>query len=306
MSRHITTRLIQMVFVILGIATFLFILLRLSGDPALLIAGGESAAPEVVERIRNDLGFDRPILEQYWAFMVRLVRLDFGESYFLHEPAMELVLRRLPATLQLSLIAFSLTLILAFPIGIVSGVNRDSLLGRFLMILAFLGQTMPAFWLGIMLILIFSVRFHLLPSYGHGEVKHLIMPALTIAGFSMARIARLVRSGMIEVLSQDYIRTARAKGASEGIVIRRHAIKNMLIPIVTVFGMQIGFMVGGSVIAETIFSYPGIGSQLVQAVGNRDYPVVQATVFLVAVAVVVANLLVDIAYTFLNPRIRYD
>lgn len=272
----------------------------------MLIAGGESAAPEVVERVRQELGFDRPLHEQYFAFMARLARLDFGESYFLHEPAMDVVLKRLPATLTLSLVAFVLTLVVAFPIGIVSGVNPDSLVGRVLMIFAFLGQTMPAFWLGIILILVFSVRLHLLPSYGHGEAKHLIMPAITISVFAMARIARLVRSGMVEVMGQDYVRTARAKGAHEGLVIRRHAIKNMLIPIVTVVGLQIGFMVGGAVIAETIFSYPGIGSQLVQAVANRDYPVVQATVFVVAVAVVVANLVVDITYTYLDPRIRFD
>jgi len=174
------------------------------------------------------------------------------------------------------------------------------------MVLAYLGQTMPNFWLGILLILLFCVRFHLFPSYGHGELKHLVLPAITMSAFSMARIARLARSGMVEVMSQDYIRTARAKGLSETGVISRHAIKNMLIPIVTTIGLSIGFMVGGAVIVESIFSYPGVGSQLVTAVLNRDYPVVQATVFVIAVAVVTANLLVDITYTFLDPRIRYD
>jgi ABC-type dipeptide/oligopeptide/nickel transport system permease component len=304
MAKFLLSRFFQLVVVVIGIATLLFLLLHLSGDPAVVIAGGESASPEVVERVRQELGLNKPLIVQYGIFVSQMIRLDFGQSYFLREPALGIVLKHLPATIKLAGFSFLLTTLISFPIGIIAALYHDSWIGRLLLSLVYLGQSMPAFWLGILLILIFSVHLQWLPSFGEGGLKHLIMPVITVSSFAVARIARLVRSGMLEVMNQDYIRTARAKGVQESKVISIHAIKNMLIPIVTVIGMQVGFMIGGAVIAETIFAYPGIAGQLVRAVSNRDYPVVQATVFLVAVSVVTANILVDISYTILDPRIR--
>ena len=305
MTRYILVRLIQAVPVVLGVATMLFLLLRMSGDPAIVMAGGESASPQVIAAVKAKFGLDRPLYEQYWIFVSKLAVLDFGDSYSWHQPALQLVWSRLPTTLLLTGSSFLMSFLVGVPLGLVAALRRDTLEARFAMLIAFVGQSMPSFWLGILLILLFSVQLHWLPSFGSGDIRNLIMPVLTISGFSIARNARLVRSGLLEVMSEDYIRTARSKGNDERIVVMRHAFKNMLIPVVTVSGLQLGFLVGGAVLAETIFAYPGVGSLLVQSVGTRDYPVVQATVFIIAIAVVLSSLLVDILYTWIDPRIRY-
>jgi len=305
MTRYILVRLIQAVPVVLGVATMLFLLLRMSGDPAIVMAGGESASPQTIAAVKLKFGLDRPLYEQYWIFVSQLAVLDFGESYAWHQPALQLVWSRLPTTLLLTGTSFIASFVIGVPLGLVAALRRDTLEARFAMLIAFIGQSMPSFWLGILLILLFSVQLHWLPSFGSGDVRNLIMPVITISGFSIARNARLVRSGLLEVMNEDYIRTARSKGNDERIVVMRHALKNMLIPVVTVSGLQLGFLVGGAVLAETIFAYPGIGSLLVQSVGTRDYPVVQATVFIIAIAVVLSSLLVDILYTYIDPRIRY-
>ena len=305
MTRYIGGRLLQAIPVVLGVATMLFLLLRLSGDPAIIMAGGQSASPQAIEAVRQKFGLDRPLWEQYYLFLSQLVRLDFGESYTWHQPALSVVWERLPTTVILTGSSFVLSFVIGVPLGLVASLKRGTVGARLAMLFSFLGQSVPSFWLGILLILLFSVKLRWLPSFGSGDVWHLILPVVTISGFAIARNARLVRSGMLEVMHEDYIRTARSKGNRERVVVTRHALKNMLLPIITVSGLQIGFLVGGAVLAETIFAYPGVGSLLIQAVGNRDYPVIQATVFITASAVVLSSLAVDLLYTYVDPRIRY-
>jgi len=305
MTRYLAGRLMQAIPVILGVATMLFLLLRVSGDPAIIMAGGQSASPQTIAAVREKFGLDRPLWDQYAIFITQLVRFDFGESYTWHEAALGVVIARLPTTVILTGSSFVLAFVIGVPLGLVASLKRGSIGARVAMLFAFLGQSVPSFWLGILLILLFSVQLRWLPSFGSGDIRHLIMPVVTISGFAIARNARLVRSGMLEIMNEDYIRTARGKGANERVIVTRHALKNMLIPIITVSGLQIGFLVGGAVLAETIFAYPGVGSLLIQAVGARDYPVIQATVFITATAVVLANILVDILYTFVDPRIRF-
>jgi len=305
MTRYIAGRLLQAIPVLLGVATMLFLLLRLSGDPAIIMAGGQSASPQTIAAVREKFGLDRSLWEQYYLFISQLARLDFGESYTWHQAALSVVADRLPTTVVLTGSSFVLSFVIGVPLGLIAALKRGSVPARISMLLSFLGQSIPSFWLGILLILLFSVQLRWLPSFGSGDVKHLILPVITISGFAIARNARLVRSGMLEVMHEDYIRTARSKGNPERVVVTRHALKNMLIPILTVSGLQIGFLVGGAVLAETIFAYPGVGSLLIQAVGNRDYPVIQATVFITATAVVLSSLVVDILYTYVDPRIRF-
>ena len=250
------------------------------------------------------MGFNDPFLVQYGRFLAGAVRGDFGQSIRHGESAFHLVMERMPATFELAGAALALALCLSIPIGIVSAVRRNTTVDYASTIVALLGQSMPTFWLGIMLILVFSVQLGLLPSSGRGGVEHLILPAVTLGLFTTARITRLTRSGMLEVLNQDYIRTARAKGVSTSPVVWKHALKNAAIPIVTIVGIELGTLLGGSVITETIFAWPGVGRLSVQAIYNRDYPVVQAAVFLLATTFILVNLIVDLVYTSLDPRIR--
>ncbi len=288
-----------------GVSAVVFLLLHLTGDPATLLLPPD-ATPEDLARFRNALGFDRPLLEQYGRFLSGLLRGDFGQSLRYHQPALGLVVERLPATAELAFAALALALVVAFPAGILSAVKRGTAWDTLVITGALLGQSLPTFWLGIMLILVVSVTLGWLPAGGRGGLDHLVLPAVTLAGFSMARIARLVRSGMLEILSQDYIRTARAKGLAELVLLRRHAVRNMLIPVVTVIGLDLGTLLGGAVITETIFAWPGIGQLAISAIQFRDYALVQSAVFLVAAGYVLVNLLVDVLYTWLNPRIRLE
>jgi peptide/nickel transport system permease protein len=303
MSIYLARRLAQSLLVLLGVSFVVFIILYLTGDPALLLLPPD-ATIEDVARFRKAMGFDDPVLVQYGRFLGGALRGDFGLSVRHGEPAFPLVVERLPATLELTGAALVVALCLAIPAGIVSAVRRNTMLDYVSTVAALFGQSMPTFWLGIMLILVFSVRFHLLPSSGRGTLEHLILPAITLGLFTTARIMRLTRSGMLEVLSQDYIRTARAKGVADPPVVWKHALKNAAIPIVTIVGIELGTLLGGAVITETIFAWPGVGRLSVQAIYNRDYPVVQAAVFLLASTFVVVNLVVDVVYTYLDPRIR--
>jgi peptide/nickel transport system permease protein len=252
------------------------------------------------------MGFDDPLIVQYGRFLKGALRGDFGLSFRHNQPALQLVWDRMPATVQLTLAAMLISVSIAVPIGILSAVKRNSLLDHVGMVIALLGQSMPVFWLGIMLILIFGVKLRLLPSFGMGGIDHLILPALTLGMFTMARTARLTRSEMLEILGQEYIRTARAKGVPPWSVILRHALKNAAIPIVTVIGLEMGTLLGGAIITETIFAWPGVGRLTVQAIYNRDFPVVQAAVFTLACIFVLINFVVDILYTYLDPRVRYE
>jgi ABC-type dipeptide/oligopeptide/nickel transport system permease component len=304
MGRYIFKRLWHAVYVMVGISMISFFFIHLSGDPVMLMLPADASHQEI-EELRERLGFNDPIPVQYLRFASNAVRGDFGESLYYHVPAMELILERLPASLELAVAAMVIALGVAVPIGIVSAVRRNSLLDMGSMLGALLGLSMPHFWLGIMLILLFSVKLGWLPTSGRGSWAQLIMPSLALGMGLMAMFARLTRSVMLEVLGQDYVRTARAKGLKERLVIGKHALKNALIPLVTVAGMQFGFLIGGTVIIETVFAWPGVGRLVVQAIFNRDYPLVQACVLVLAVIFVVVNLLVDLLYVYLDPQISY-
>jgi len=300
---YILKRLFHSIFVLIGISVVVFIILHLTGDPAALLMPMD-ATPEQVAQFRKEMGFTDPLLVQYWRFFKGTLRLDFGLSFRHSQPALDLVLERMPATIQLTITAMIIAMIIAVPVGIISAIRRNSILDHIGMTGALLGQSTPVFWLGIMLILVFSVTFQWFPSSGRGTLQHLILPAVTLGMFSMARTARMMRSSMLEVLGQEYMKTARAKGLSPRMVILKHALKNALIPVVTIVGMELGTLLGGAVITETIFAWPGVGRLAVQAIYNRDYPVVQAAVFLLASIFVLVNLVVDILYTYLDPRVK--
>jgi ABC-type dipeptide/oligopeptide/nickel transport system permease component len=280
-----------------------FFAVRLSGDPAALLAP-QGATAEDIRELRRRLGLEDPLPQQYVGFLVHALTGDFGTSLRYQQPASELVLGALPVTLTLTVAALALALVVAVPAGIISAIKRDSLFDAAAMVITLLGQAMPVFWLGILFILVFAVRLKVLPTGGWGSPNQVILPALALGAYSMARISRLVRSGMLEVLSQDYIRTARAKGLRERTVILMHALKNAQIPVVTVVGLEFSVLMGGAVITETIFSIPGLGRLAVSSVANRDFAVVQAAVFVAALVVTLVNFVVDLLYVALDPRIR--
>lgn len=303
MKGYILKRLFHSIFVLVGISLVVFIILHLTGDPAALLMPMD-ATPEQVAQFRKEMGFTDPIVVQYWRFFKGTLRGDFGQSFRHSQPALELVMERMPATIQLTAAAMVIALVVAIPVGIISAIRRNSILDHIGMTGALLGQSTPVFWLGIMLILIFSVTIQWFPSSGRGELQHLVLPAITLGMFTMARTARMMRSSMLEVMGQEYMKTAKAKGLSPGTVILKHALKNAAIPVVTIVGMELGTLLGGAVITETIFAWPGVGRLAVQAIYNRDYPVVQAAVFLLASIFVLVNLVVDLLYTYLDPRVK--
>jgi peptide/nickel transport system permease protein len=303
MKTFFLRRLLQSLVVLLGVSFVVFFILFLTGDPAAVMLPPEASA-EDIRNFRESMGFNDPFFVQYGRFLLGALRGNFGTSIRHGEPAFTLVVERMPATFELAGAALVIALLLAIPAGIVSAVRRNTIVDYISTVVALLGQSMPTFWLGIMLILFFSVQFQVLPSSGRGTWQHLVLPAITLGLFTTARITRLTRSGMLEVLNQDYIRTAKAKGVSDPPVVWKHALKNAAIPIVTIVGIELGTLLGGSVITETIFAWPGVGRLSVQAIYNRDYPVVQAAVFLLAATFIVVNLLVDVVYTYLDPRIR--
>ncbi len=297
-------RSLQSLLIIWLATIVVFLLLRLTpGDPAVVILG-EYATPEQRAELRRSLGLDRPLLEQYIVFLSRAVRGDFGMSIRAQRPAMEVVLEQLPATLQLGGAAFVFSLVLGIPVGILSAVKRLSLWDHGSMFVALLSQSIPVFWLGLMLMVVFAVELRWVPASGMGTPQHLILPTITLGVFQIGLVLRLTRSSMLDVLNQDYVRTARAKGLRERAVLMRHALKNALIPVVTVVGLQMGTLLGGAVITETVFAWPGTGMVTVTAIYQHDYPVVQAAVLLFAVMVVAINWAVDTVYQYLDPRIR--
>jgi peptide/nickel transport system permease protein len=303
MAAFLIRRLIQLVVVILAVSTLLFFLLRLSGDPALLLLGDNIDAASL-ERMRATLGLDQPVYVQYLRFIGNLLRLDFGQSITARQDAMPLVLARFPYTLVLTSVAIVLSVGVAVPLGMLAAYRPKSSGARLGMALTFIGQAMPVFWLGLLLVQVLSIGLGWLPSSGSGEWKHLVLPAVALAAFQLAKIARLTRAAMLEVLGTDYVRTAHAKGLTGSLVVRRHAVRNALIPVVTIIGVDVGQLLGGAVITETIFAWPGLGQQLIQAVATRDYPVVQASVFLVALLAVGISFAVELSHRLIDPRLR--
>jgi peptide/nickel transport system permease protein len=299
----LASRLVRAAVALWLVSTVVFVVMRLSGDPVPLLLPPEAPRSEIF-RVRAELGLDRPLPVQYAVFLGHALRGDFGRSIHFRQPAARVVLAYLPATLELGLAAFALALVLAVPIGIVSAVRRNSALDQATMGLALVGQSAPTFFIGILLILIVSLKLGLLPTSGRGDWRYLVLPALTLGAFSMASIARLTRSAVLEVLRADFIRTARAKGLSEVFVVAKHTLRNAAVPIVTITGLQFGTLLGGAVVTETVFAWPGIGRLAIQSIYSRDYPVVQCTVFLSAVLFIAINFCVDLIYGLLDPRVR--
>jgi ABC-type dipeptide/oligopeptide/nickel transport system permease component len=303
---YLARRLLHSVLTLVGVSLAVFLVLRIiPGDPARLLLP-EGASPDQIAGLRAKLGLDQPLPVQYVIFLRDAVRGDFGRSYQYDEPALGIALEKLPATAELTTYALLFAIVVAVPIGVLAAARRQTVFDYGTMVFAFLGQSMPSFWLGIMLILILAVGFRLLPTSGRGTWQHLIMPTLTLASFQMALIARLVRSSMLEVLREDYVRTARGKGLTASTVVFRHALRNGIIPVVTVVGLQFGTLLGGAVITETIFNWPGVGKLVIDAIYIRDYPIVQAVLVVSAASFVLINLLIDITYSYLDPRIRYS
>jgi peptide/nickel transport system permease protein len=302
---YIAKRLAYALLVIFSVLTIVFFLVRLSGDPTALFAP-LSATPAEVEQLRKEIGLDQPTLIQYGRFLKRSLQGEFGLSLRYQQPALLLVMARLPATVALTLVALTFMFLIALPLGTLAAVKKNSPLDLFSSGLALFGQSVPGFWLGLVLILIFSVKLALFPSSGYQGLLSLILPGITLAAFSSSLVARMTRSSLIEVLGSNYITTARSKGLSEKTVILKHALRNAAIPIVTIIGLQVGPMLSGAIITEQVFGFPGMGRLAVQAVLSRDYPVVQAFVVVVAALITLTNLTVDILYYFLDPRIRHE
>jgi ABC-type dipeptide/oligopeptide/nickel transport system permease component len=305
MTRYIIRRLALSLVVLIGVSILVFGLIHLApGDPARLMLY-DTAPEEEVQAMRKTLGLDQPLYLQYWLFLSKALRGDLGRSLYYKEPALRIILEHLPATAELTFAALLVSLVVAVPMGIVSAVRRDTVWDYAGMLLATIGQATPVFWLGLMFILLFSVQWTALPSSGRGGIDNLLMPAVTLGAPLMALVTRLVRSGMLDILGEDYIRTARAKGLPNPAIVYRHALRNMLIPLITVVGLQLGALLGGAVITETIFAWPGVGRLVVTAITARDYPLVQAATLLVSVYFVGINLLLDVLYVYIDPRIRF-
>lgn len=304
MSAYIARRLFYAIFVLFGVATMVFFITRLTGDPVLMMLPPDADMAQIAE-LRTALGMDRPLVEQYWIYVTRLLRLDFGDSLRYHEPTLSLLLERLPATLELAGAALLFSLLIAVPAGIFSALKRGTVWDNMIMSVVFFGQSMPVFWFGILLILFFSVRLHWLPTGGYGDLRHLILPATALGIRLVALVTRLIRSSLIEVMGSDYIRTAYAKGLMSGKVVFKHAFRNCLLPLVTVVGLEIGWLLGGSVVTETIFAWPGVGQLLVQAIFARDFPLIQGAIITLAGLFTLINLIVDVSYVFIDPRIQY-
>jgi ABC-type dipeptide/oligopeptide/nickel transport system permease component len=300
---YLSRRLAWAALLLVAITLVVFLVVHLSGDPTALYVGPEGTQKDY-EIVRAALGFDRPLAEQYGRFLSRALRGDFGRSLRHQQPTLPLVLTRVPATLELALVAMALAVVLALPLGIVSALRRNSVLDTIAMTFALSGQCMPTFWLGILLILVFAVQLRWVPVYGGEGLATLVLPAVTLGVWAMARTARITRSSMLEVLHQDFLRTARAKGVSEWGVVVRHALRNGAIPIVTAIGLELGNLLGGAVITEAVFAYPGVGRLAVEAVVNKDVPLLQAVVVTVAATLLLLNAIIDVLYMALDPRVR--
>ena len=319
----IVRRLLQSLVVIVGVTLITFVALQMSGDPTYLYVS-ERATQEEIDRTRQALGFDRPLHEQYASFLVNLAQGDFGKSLSYKRPALDAVLEALPATIELTMFAMFLSIVVAIPLGVAAALNRGTAVDGSIMTVAMAGQSIPSFWLGIMMIMFFGLQMRILPISGHvpflmpllegnfvqaftnlpATLYYLIMPGFAVAFYSISRNARLVRSSMLEVLGQDFVRTARAKGISETAVVVRHALRNAWLPVVTMVGLEFGFLLGGVVVVEMVFSWPGIGRLIFNAINQRDIPVVQAAVVILALVFISLNLIVDLIYAKIDPRVK--
>lgn len=305
MKRFIVSRLLQLAITLFVVSLIVFFLVRLKGDPVSVMAP-PTFNEEQIAKLRQAWGFDKPLPEQYVIFLRKAITGDFGQSIQARRPAMELVIERLKFTYLLAFTSAAIGFAIAIPLGVISALKRNSPIDVISTMLASLGTAMPSFWLGLMLILLFSVQLRILPAFGALEPKALIMPAATLGVGMAARLSRLTRSSMLEVLGADYIRTAHSKGLANRAVVIGHALRNAWIPVITAFGLQLGWLLGGSVVVEAVFAWPGLGRLMIESINVRDITVVQAGLFWFALSFILINLFVDIMYTFLDPRIRYD
>ena len=303
MRRYITRQLVQLVVVIIGISLLAFSILHVIGDPVLLLLP-QNAGKEEYERYHKILGLDQPVYIQYWKFVSRAVVGDFGKSWYTSTPAFSLVLERMPPTLYLTFAGLAAAMLIALPLGILAALKRHSFVDTLCTMLAVAGQAVPIFWLGIMLIIVFAVRLKALPASGYGTWQHFLMPAFSLGTFLAPITMRLVRSGVIEVMNMEYIKTARAKGVAERMVVIKHAFRNACIPVITVVGLQFGQLLGGAIVTETVFAWPGVATLTVESIRNQDFPVVQCAVVLLALVIVTVNLIVDVIVGLIDPRIR--
>ena len=298
----VARRLARLVVVLAGVSLVTFAILQVSGDPIALMM---PEAPEADRAaLRQSMGFNDPLAVQFARFVGNIVRGDFGQSFFHREAALPIVLARMPTTLLLTVFAMGLSLALAIPIGIMSAVRRNTAFDHTATLVVFLGTSMPVFWTGIMLILLFAVHFRVLPVSGWESWAALVLPAITLATFSTPLLLRIVRSSMLEVIGLDYVRTARAKGLTERNVVRHHGLPNAMLPVTTIVGLQLGSLFGGAVLTETIFNLSGVGRAVAEAIGSRDFPTVQGFVLVIAIIYLFINLIVDVSYAFLDPRVR--
>ena len=303
MRRYVVRQLVQLVVVIIGISVLSFAILHVIGDPVLLLLP-QNAGQEEFERYRHLLGLDQPLAVQYWKFLTRAVRGDFGKSWYADTPAFRLVVERMPPTIYLTFAGLGVALGIALPLGVLAALKRHSFVDNLCTVLAVGGQAMPIFWLGIMLIIVFAVRLKALPASGYGTWQHYVMPSVTLGAFLAPITMRLVRSGIIEVMNMEYIKTARAKGLGERMVVVKHAFRNACIPVITVLGLQFGQLLGGAIVTETVFAWPGVATLTVESIRNQDFPVVQCAVVTLALIIVVVNLIVDLIVGFIDPRVR--
>ncbi len=306
MRAYVLRRLLQSVLVLLGVTIVVFVLLQVAGDPVVIMLSGSGATEQQLQELRRDLGLDAPAPVRYARFIAGLVRGDLGKSLRSNRPALPLVLERMPATFLLTVSALIFSLACAVPIGVISATRPRGFFDGVGRLIAVIGQATPVFWLGIMMVLFFAVYLRWLPPGGYGTWQHLVLPTVALGLLPMARVSRLLRSSLLDVIGQDFIRTAWAKGLSERQVVLGHALRNAALPVVTVIGLMVGTLLGGAVVTETIFAWPGVGLLAVQAIYNRDTSVVQAAVVTVAVAFILINLAVDLLYAWLDPRIRYE
>jgi len=303
MKRYALRQVLQLAVVIVGISMLAFAILHVIGDPVTLLLP-QNAGKEEYARYNKLLGLDKPIYVQYWKFATRAVQGDFGKSWYADTPAFKLVLERMLPTLYLTTAGLVTALLIALPLGILAALKRHSFVDSLCTVAAVAGQAMPIFWLGIMLIIIFAVQLRLLPASGYGTWQHFLMPSFTLGAFLAPITMRLVRSGVIEIMNMEYIKTARAKGLAERLVVIKHAFRNACIPVITVLGLQFGQLLGGAVVTETVFAWPGVATLTVDAIRNQDFPVVQCAVVLLALIIVAINFLVDMIVGLIDPRIR--
>ena len=303
MASHLIPRLLQSIAVVFVVVSLVFVGSRLIGDP-IEAYSARNATQEAIDAARDRLGLLDPMIVQYGNFLWGVLHLDFGDSIFSEQPAWDEVSSRMWATVQLSLAAFVLILAVGVPVGVLAAIRRGSIPDLIARLIALVSQAMPNFWLGLVLIFIFAVQLGWLPTSGKGGIENLILPAITLAGFGMAATMRLTRSGMLEVLSNDYIRTAQAKGLAQRTVIVRHALRNALLGLVTFLGITLAQLLAGSIIVEVVFAWPGVGRLIFRSISLRDFPLIQVGVLMIAVWFVVINILVDLSYNFLDPRIR--